>query len=261
MKFPFLVLASLAVGCGGGSDDPEGGGSVDRPSASITSPSDGDTFTEGEEVELAVDASYESGDAAQIESATWTAGSWSSQGATGFTSDLPVGELTLEVEAVVDGKTLTDAISITVVADGGGEEGGGVEGGGAEGGGTEGGGEGGGGALVNFGGSMSATVTYESIELDCPGSVSFSIEAGALAGTGSCTVEFLDEDVYFELQGTDDRGTVSGDMLMDADGTIYATPFEGVRTTEDHVHAAFDATHSSSDGSIRIDGTFDADPI
>lgn len=247
-----LLVLALAVGCSdkGGSDTSsgdEGGnggnggnggggdGGDDHGDASLTilSPTDGDVFEYGDEVTLTVEASYEDGTDATVSQVSWSAGSWSGNGSTLTVADLPVGALTVAVEGKVDGETLSDSVGITVNAP----------------------------APVNFAGSLDATVELPDyhIDTDCTGSVSFQITYdGLISGSGSCTA--FDNNVSFSIDGTDSGGAIAGNMTMSDGTTDYATPYTGTRSESDHVSASFDKTFSTSDGKLRLYGTFTADP-
>ena len=121
MKVGSGLLALLALGaCNGKDGSTEDHG---RPTINIVSPEDGATFTQGDEVQLEAEAIYDDGTDAIMTDTTWTAGDWSGQGTSLTTTDLPAGNLTLEVGATVDDKDLSTKIHITVNTAGGEGEG------------------------------------------------------------------------------------------------------------------------------------------
>ena len=108
---------------------------------------------------------------------------------------------------------------------------------------------------------FAANVVYDVYEFECPGTVSFAVADGAFSGTGQCQIEIdTTYDVPFTLEGTVGDGAIAGVMTLNADGTDYETPFAGTGRSGSTFSASYDTTHRTSDGDLRIYGTWTADP-
>lgn len=110
----WLVALGLSA-CNDKADDTAAGPDP-QASVAITSPGDGAFVDEGDPVTLSAVAKDAGGAVITIDSATWTAGAWTTTGNDVTVTDLPAGALDLTVEAEAAGQTLTDAIVLYVYA-------------------------------------------------------------------------------------------------------------------------------------------------
>jgi hypothetical protein len=251
--FYLLLIAGLLVACGdkddesssntdgggdrgasGGPGGGPGGGDGEGAVAAVVSPEDGATFMAGDAVTLEVTL-----DGAAPEGAEWsiTGTPWVASGSPVTVSDLPEGELRLEVEAWSGGGSAVAQVDITVEPR----------------------------EPVSYAGEMSATVEvdspYYSADSDCPGPVSFVWDTdNTLWGTGSCYYDFdiYDDTVRFELFGQVEGGAVTGTLTSDLDDE--GMDFTGTVGADGLISASFDKTWSEGEGSLRIWGTLSASP-
>ncbi len=117
MRNAFVLLPVLLFACEGAA--PETVTDPSRVVVAIASPADGDVFAEGEPVTLNADITDLDGVPIQVDGVSWAVFGvdWAADGNPLTVSDLPVGELDLQVIADVAGKPVRDNISITVVSD------------------------------------------------------------------------------------------------------------------------------------------------
>ncbi|MES2639822.1 MAG: hypothetical protein V4850_10075 [Myxococcota bacterium] len=238
----FVSLLALAA-CTGGSDDT---GDKDRPgketeekevTLTIAAPADGREFDADEAVPLQVTAKRGSR-ATDITSASWTIGGWTGQGVSTEATGLPSGAHTVSVDAVVGGETYTATVDITVLEP----------------------------AITfwTYSGVLEADVTLESdfgdFDDHCTAPITFTIDQGTVSGGGQCMVfsDFVDDPLVFTMEGTVRGGTISGALVISSDDGDARTPFEGTGTAGNPLTASFDETHRSSDGSLRIAGSWTA---
>ena len=107
--WPLMALLAACSGTSGDSAEIEAG-------IRIVSPDNGDWFDIGEEVSLEAEAWQVGGDSVELTTATWEVDGWTGEGNPLLTSDLPAGNLILEVYADVAGETLNDSVEIAVWA-------------------------------------------------------------------------------------------------------------------------------------------------
>lgn len=246
MRSAVLLVSLLALSaCTGGSSDDTG--DKDRPgketeekvvTITIAAPADGREFEAEEAVPLQVNAKRGSR-ATDITSATWTIGGWTGQGVSTEATGLPSGAHTVSVDAVVGGETYTATVDITVKEP----------------------------AITfwTYSGVLEADVTLESdfgdFDDHCTAPITFTIDSGTVVGGGQCMVFDdlgVEDPLVFTLEGTVRGGNITGALVTAADGEEARTPFEGTGTAGNPLTATFDTTHRSSDGSIRIAGSWSA---
>lgn len=252
VAFSLVSVVSLLLlsGCSG----PDGTGKKDRPALDDT----GDTDSDRPEVTLTVvaprdDAEFDADEpvplevtakrgsrAQDIESATWTIGGWTGSGATTEATGLPSGAHEVEVEVEVDGDTYRASVDITVLEP--------VQ------------------TLFSYAGTLEADVIADTEfgEFDdhCSTPITFTLDGGTISGTSTCEV-FADFDldpILFSITGSARGGTVTGALVMSVDGSDARTPFDGTGNAGGPLSATFDSTHRSSDGSVRIVGSWSASP-
>lgn len=241
----FFCLASLAA-CGGDGSSDDTSGQKDqkasKPELTISAPQEGATFTAGDNVHLKVTATVD-GKGVEVTHADWSAGEWTRSGNDVDVTDLPVGALTLHVEALVDGATGTADVDITI------EEPVDI-------------------TPVGYHGSIQALMELHGdfdADATCNGNLTLTgyPEDKSIAGDGSCAIDSdygSLGDAPFTIEGTAKDGNVSGDLIMDADGTEYRTPFTGTGSIGAAINVSYDKTHSADGNSLRIYGTWSATP-
>ena len=235
---PVLFLSGL-LGCGGETDDVSGDSAapIGILVADIQSPLDGATVTEGDEVFLQVQVGYEDGDSVEADSVAWSVegGSWSADGNGLSVTDLPVGALQLLAVVEVDRFVLSDTVSLTVEqkADD---------------------------PPLTLSGNLDAAVKITDsngipYSDDCDGVVEFQLDGSELTGTGDCSA--FNEDLSFLITGEVNQGQVTGEMGVS--GGEENVPFTGQWDEANEVLTGqFDETWTSSDGTLRLWGTFQA---
>lgn len=238
-----LLFVSLLAGCteSGDSGSSSTTEKAEKATISLASPADGATVAEGEAVHFLVTAKLGKEDA-EVNHAEWTAGTWSRTGNDFDATDLPVGDLTVSVEALVDGQTVTDTVTITV--------------------------EPAGPPQVSYRGTFSATASAQTdfgdVAGPCDGSVSFTAtrDTKAIAGSGMCTwrTDFGDADIEFNMDGGWTTGSLAGDLILVYDGTEYRTAYTGTGNYNEKLDATFDTTIETADGSLRLNGSWSANP-
>lgn len=235
------------VGCSGGddtikTDDTAGGGddsggSTDNDFAvRIKSPEDGATFDFGESVDFVAKAT-KNGEATDIKTATWTIGPVVEKGDDISIDDLPSGTWDVELSAVVGKQTLTESVSITIKDA----------------------------PPMNYEGRANIDLhldhpDYGEYDDGCDGGLTFVATGSAFSGSGTCKEELFGETFPFTLEGTVAGGNIEGSLILDADGTQYSTPFTGSGKYGDSFNANFDYTHSADGATLRVYGTWNADP-
>ncbi len=212
----------------------------DRPEVTLTlvSPREDAEYATGDTVTLEVTAKRGSRDQ-DIESATWTIGDWTGEGASTEATGLPAGEHEVEVEVEVDGDTFRESVDITVLAP-------------AQ-------------TVFTYAGTLDADVMADidglgDFEDHCSSPITFTLDAGTISGSGTCAVfdEYDFDPMPFTMTGSVRGGAISGALIMNFDGSEARTPYEGPGTAGDPLTASFDTTHRSSDGSVRIVGSWSA---
>lgn len=235
---PLFLLACA----GGDTDDGTGPDGRDPKSAEITiailSPAEGDEFPYGEPVPLSVEVER-NGEATAADSVTWTVGTWTGRGKETEATGLRAGAVAVEVEVVAGGETLTASVGIVVAEP----------------------------IVYTYSGPFQADVIAEidglgSFDDSCASTIRFTLDAGVVSGSGVCAVfdDFDLDPITFTVEGTATGGNVRGDLVMALDGEEARTPFSGTGTAGAAFTASFDTTHRSSDGSVRIVGTWTANP-
>lgn len=208
---------------------------LDPAVLSIVSPADGTVFSEGDSVTLSAEATGSvSGDVLPIDALEWTTnvGDWMVSGNDVSVSDFPVGSLQLIATASISGREVTAAADLVVEP-----------------------------RRYELSGSLDADVELYSSEWnytfedDCKGTMAFVIENSVVSGTGSC--EAFDEPIEFLVEGTESDGVVTGEMGVS--GGEENVPFTASWDSEAEVlQGSFDQTWESSDGTLRMVGTFSA---
>ena len=207
----------------------------------ITSPADGASVQEGQEVTLSAAATDAYGASTQA-SMQWSAPGWTAQGNNVAVSDLPSGSYDLTVTATSGSNTASDRVSLEVQEQPAGP--------------------------VDYEGVLDMLAVLDLgawgvYDEPCVHEYLYlTIEAGSLTGEGACTVDsgFSVDTYVFELSGTSDGTTISGEMVSDlADGKGLA--FYGTIDAAGHIEASYDETWDSPDGSLQLVGTLWADPV
>ncbi len=214
----------------------------------IVSPKDGAHFDWDAKIPLEIGVKQGQADV-EARVVDWTVGDQSFQGASTTAFGLDPGDYTVLVDAVVDGDHYGESVKITVDEKPGGDTGGdtGVPPG-----------------SVTYLGTMAAHVWYDgsygTFDGDCPGNVTVYItDVGVMSGTGHCVLDGQ-FDMDFVIDGTQGKGAISGALVADVDGTEYRTPFTGTGKDGQHLDAAYDKTFNDAGESLRIAGTWAADP-
>jgi len=255
---PVLLMSLALIGCGdkddtgtsygtggtggsqgdnGGPGGPGGGpgGGDEALEISVVSPLDGVVVSEGDAVTFEVSRVG----VGALDGATWSIvqSPWSVDGNPVTVSDLPVGDLVIEVEAWSGDSAGTAQISVSV------EER----------------------VPVDYSGFMDAQASLDSPSYSddgpCDGPISFTRGTdNSLTGSGSCTAEFIiDYDVIFALSGQVDGDVVTGTLT--ADLGEEGTPFSGTVAPDGSITCEFDQSWSEGSGSLRIWGTFSGTPL
>lgn len=226
------------VACGGevDADSSDSAEPVGILVVSIQSPLAGAVVTEGDEVFLQLEVGYEDGESVDADSVSWSleSGAWSASGNGLTATDLPIGALQLVAEAQVGRFALSDSVSLTVEA-----------------------------VVVpplDLSGSLDAMVKIadnsgNDFDDDCNGPVVFVLDGADLTGSGSCSA--FNETLDFIITGTVSAGQVTGEMgVSDGEENV---PYTGEWDKDNQVlTGVFDETWTSSDGSLRLWGTFRA---
>jgi hypothetical protein len=87
-----------------------------EPGLRILSPEDGDWYDLGDEVLLEAEAWNGDGSEADLSTMSWTVDTWSGEGNSLATTELPAGTLLIEASAQVDGQAVSDSVEISVWA-------------------------------------------------------------------------------------------------------------------------------------------------
>lgn len=118
---------------------------------------------------------------------------------------------------------------------------------------------------TDFRGTVAANIDYHGDFGDfgspCPGSIGFHLaEDGTIAGAGTCNTTEGGYDFPFAVEGTSGGGNVNGTLVMTYDGTEARTAFTGHGGSSSTIAASYDQTFNSGGDTVRIYGTFTADP-
>ncbi len=237
---PGLALAGCgepvdSAGSGGSSGSSSPGTGGEELSITIISPADGAVVMEGDVVRLQVGAPD------GLDGASWSLrgdASWSAEGSPVEVSDLPVGELVLEVEAWSGQASASASVALTV------EER----------------------VPISYAGDLDAWAELVSplwsADGPCVGPVDFVREVDdTLSGTGGCTADLdgYEQPVDFVIDGVIEGGAVSGTMRSEL--SEEAIEFSGGVDADGLITCAFDKTWTEGDGSLRIWGTLAASPL
>lgn len=246
----------LFVSCATEGEDSSGGEAV---VVVVTSPKDGERFSEDDVIDLEVQLK-QGGKLVDARTVVWTVGDLTERGASTFVeaSRLDAGEVDVSVDVNYGGKQYNQQLTITVAGQG--------EDTGKDTGKDTGQDTGTDPGSIAYTGTMASHIWYDGeygeFDGDCPGTVDFVIdEAGAVVGTGWCVLDG-EYDFYYTLDGTQGRGSISGSLiLVGDDGTEYSTPFSGTGTDGSTQEASWDKTFRTGGDSLRIAGSFVADPV
>ncbi len=248
---PLLALAPLAS-CSkkGGSDDSASGGEL---TVLVNAPSPSATYHSNEQVPYEVVARV-NGNPVDISHATWSLddGAQEKQGATGNFEPMTAGDHTVHVDVTAAGLSDSRDVTFTVSppegdadpdtdADTDTDSG------------------------TDFLGSISANIDYHGDFGDfgspCPGTIGFHLAAdGTIAGAGTCNATESGYDFPFTVEGTAGGGNVNGTLVMTYNGTDSRTAFTGHGGSSSTITASYDQTFNSGSDTVRIYGTFSADP-
>ena len=116
-----------------------------------------------------------------------------------------------------------------------------------------------------FEGSLDVHLVYEGIyghyENDCPGSVDFTIdEAFELDGSGSCTLDTVDVEMGFFIEGSQDNHQVTGVLIMESATDRVETAFTGSRNAV-NVQISFDTIHMNDGEQLQVSGNIVATAV
>ncbi len=260
----FLLLALVACGDGGWSKDSGSGAGKAGISITIVSPEDGATVSANKPLQLEVTAARGEREV-NVTAADWTVGGWTGSGASTSWAHPSPGSVDVVVDAVVEGEHFAGSAHITIEGGGGDAD-------------TDTDADGDADADAdsdtdadtgpwNYSGTMSAHVWYDysgyTGDGDCPGSVSGTLTTPDFVGTGACTLptDAGDFEVPFRLEGTVKGGKNSGDLILTQDGQDYRTPYDGSGNKGEHIGATYDKEFKQNGDTIRIAGSWSADPI
>jgi hypothetical protein len=255
MRHALIVLSCFA--CASAAE--EGGEDEADITVEITSPERGERFTTTDTVHLQVRVQENGRTPAELGDVVWTVAGERAQGLTAEVKRLDEGTWDVKVDAAVKGVHYSDRISITVTrgegdadtdsdsdvdadadadADADGD--------------------------VTFSGTLSAHVWYDgefgTFDGSCPGPLTLTWKTDdTLAGSGQCQLDG-EYDLPFTIDGRGNGGNISGDLIMDSDGTEYRTPYTGSGKKNTDLSANFDKTFRDGSDSVRIAGTWAASP-
>lgn len=262
LVLPALVPALLLLlpGCSGkgdAADDSAGNGEL---TVLVNAPSPSATYHANQPVPFEVIARLD-GSPIDITHATWTldADAQTKEGATGEFDLMTAGDHTVNVEVRANGETSTRDVSFTVSPEGDADtdtdsdtdtdadtdtD-------------TD--------ADFSYTGSISATIDYHGEWGDfgtpCPGLLNYTVDAsGTIAGLGNCTTTEGGYDFPFTMEGRT-TGDVSGVLIMTYDGNEARTPFAGRGAAGNTMNADFDTTQTYGSDTVRIYGSWTADPV
>jgi hypothetical protein len=252
----FVALVSgTFVSCTTEAEEP--GSEALAVSLTVKSPEDGATYEWGETIDLEVQVK-EGGKVVDARSVVWTLGDRTERGASSFieAERLDAGSVDVSVDVAYGGNQYNQRLSIKIDDGGGGGEDTGKDTG------KDTGNNGGSGT---YSGTMASHIWYDGeygrFDGDCPGTVDFTIDdAGALSGTGWCRLDG-EYDFYYTLEGVQGRGDITGTLIAESDGTEYRTPFTGTGKDGETQQAEWDKTFQTGGDSLRIAGSFVADPV
>lgn len=250
-----LLLLTLAACKGGGEEDST---PAVQPTVSIEAPADGSSYTTLDPVPLSVVASAD-GQAVDITRATWTIGDRQVVGESGEVTGLAAGSWTVKVDAVVDGKTLSDQVAITVTEAADTDTDSGLD---SETGDTN--IDTAAGVLYDYTGVLNATVVYDGqyghYEDTCQnGRLDFVVwKDHSITGSGECNV--FDTDLPFAMDGLLGGGVVKGHLVMSNNGKDYPLDYSGTGNGGQTLSASFGQTWRDGGDSLSIEGGWRADP-
>lgn len=249
--FPLSVLHVLSCSGKDGSGD-------SAPTAELTvlvnAPSPASTYYSNEQVPFEVVARLD-GEPADVTHATWSLddGAQEKEGATGNFDPMSAGEHAVHVEVLAGGQSASRDVTFTVSPPEGDAD-------------TD--------AdtdtdtdadATQFIGTIEANIDYHGDFGDfgspCPGTLSFTLDAAhTIVGSGTCRTTDGGYDFPFTMDGAASGGVVSGNLVMTYDGTDALTPYTGHGGSQTTITANFDETFNSGSDTIRIYGSFSADP-
>jgi hypothetical protein len=222
----------------------------------VKSPEDGAAYEWGDTIDLEVQV-REGGKVVDARTVVWTVGDRTERGASTFVeaSRLDAGEVDVSVDVTYGGNQYNQRLTITVDDGGGGKDTGKDTGGDT----------GVASGSIAYSGTMASHIWYDGeygrFDGDCPGTVDFAIdEEGTMAGTGWCLLDGQ-YDFYYTIEGLQGRGEISGSLIAEGDGQEYRTPFTGTGKDGETQEASWDKTFNSGGDSLRIAGSFTANPI
>ncbi len=238
-----LLLPLLLSACTGAStsvgDDDDKNPSAKAVTLSLLAPEAGAEYAAEDAIPLHVEARRD-GNPVAIDSATWSSGDWSANGKETEAVGLPSGAHTLTVEVTVAGETYTESVDITVAEP--------VQ------------------TLYVYAGTLTADVVLSTEDFGdfddvCNAPIRFTLDSGTLTGGGQCLVFDdlgVEDPLVFTLEGNVRGGNVTGDLIVDADGTEQRTPFTGSGSAGGALSATFDNVFRDGGNSVRIAGEWAA---
>lgn len=239
-----LLAPALLPACG----SKDGGGDTGpKPELTVlvNAPTPAGTYYSNEPVPFEVIARVD-GSPVDIDSATWSLddGAQTATGATGTFDPVAPGEHTVHIEAHVGSQTGYRDVSFTVSA-------------------PEADADTDADADTQYLGTVDANIDYHGSYGDfgspCPGTMRFAVSsAGTLTGTGTCRADAY--DFPFDLEGMVTGGTVTGNLIMTSNGTEVRTPFTGHGNVGSALTATYDTTHTDAGESVRVYGSWTAEP-
>jgi hypothetical protein len=252
MRFASWLL--LLAACGGSSGEEKEEEKKMPLTVTIVSPDDGGSYPRNEPLALEVKA-LRGGHEVDVTRASWTIGDWSAVGSPIEASNLSEGEQTVTVEVLADGDSVTASVTVTVTGREGDTD---TD--------TDADTDTDTSADYHYAGTLEAEVVlstndYGDFDDHCSAPITAALTGATLTGGGQCTI-FEDFDVdpmIFTLDGTVHNGNNNGDLVMtDTDGAEQRTPYTGTGDPGTPLQATFDNTFRSTDGSLRIYGSWTA---
>lgn len=244
---PLLALPLLAA-CGG----KDGGGDTGpKPELTVlvNAPTPAGTYHSNEGIPYEVIARLD-GEPTDIQAASWSLddGAQTASGATGTFDPVAAGDHTVHVEVHVAGQTGYRDVNFTVSPPEGDAD-------------TD--ADTDADADVMYMGTVDANIDYHGSYGDfgspCPGTLRFSVApSGTMTGDGTCRADTY--DFPFTLEGTVSGGSVSGNLVMTSNGTEVRTPFAGHGNVGSALTATYDTTHTDAGESVRVYGSWTAEP-
>lgn len=232
-------LLPLLVACASGPEPVE----VEGFEVHIVTPTAESTFGWSDPIPLDVEVTR-GGAAITPDTVTWNIGAWTGTGDGIVAEGVPAGEHVVTAAVLVEGIPGTATAPIRIEAP----------------------------PELSYSGPMVSTLELSDADRSgsaaCEGSVRFQLRNGAeITGTGEseCSYQILlvteRFDVSFTLEGILLQGTATGTLTTDYEGTPFTMAWTGTGTYGGRIGGAFDFSDAQGDGTMRLYGDFQADPL